>query len=268
MWNDKLEAQAAAEAVAASPPPPAPDRWEKSYPRKLSASGRERRREPLDENRLAAAAAAQARQADGITAAAAAPSLPDVIDPQQLPPRRTLGRPPGTKSFTSEYPLCPQCDGTNIIRRGKPHGYQAYRCKDCRRNFMGKGFRLNLQPVPILRCYRCGGTDCDSLGFSVDSGRTAYCKRCLRRFTQGGRNELARYHLVLEKRIAALGLPADVQSELLQTAYVDVLRGEGYCWNVALRAGPAWKSARGEFLETGSEHPVYRAALGLPCKSN
>jgi hypothetical protein len=96
------------------------------------------------------------------------------------------------------------------------------------------------------------------MGPSPDSGRTGYCAICRKRFIQGGRNELAKYHLLLARRIGELKLPEDVKAEVLQMAYRDVIEGAGYCWTVELRTKEAWRNARGEYGQRGSDDRTYR----------
>jgi hypothetical protein len=182
------------------------------------------------------------------------PSLPLEIEPAALPPRQRLGRPKGSRTIPSEaYPICPRCDGSSVIRRGRAHGIQRYRCKACSTTFSGAGVVVQKEPSPELLCYRCGETArIKSLGRALNSGWSGWCGRCGRQFTQGGRNELARYHLLLERRIAELSLPADVEEELRQMAYVDVIRGEGYCWTVPLRKADAFKAVRGNWQTVGA----------------
>jgi hypothetical protein len=254
MWNARLEKHAermrrrngASQAILAGPPLPP------------LLESHQRQRASLDAQRTRQARRARDRQADVIELPTAAPAIPDYIDPQVLPPRKALGRPKGLKQMAQEqYPLCPRCGGSHVIRRGLPHGLQNYRCKDCQRNFMGRGVRLQ-EPVEVkLICYRCGGVG-TNLGLSPDSGRTGWCPSCRKRFVQGGRNELAKYHLLLERRIRELNLPQDVTAELLQMAYRDVIEGAGYCWTVEFRTKEAWRNARGEYRQFGSDDRTYR----------
>lgn len=116
--------------------------------------------------------------------------------------------------------------------------------------------------TPTLLCYRCGNTKNKPLGLSPDSGHNAHCPRCGKRFIQGGRNELAKYHLLLEQRVRALKLPKDVEAEAMQQAFRDVIEGKGYCWTVEIRQKDAWHAARGEYGQRGSDHPEYRKQQG------
>lgn len=237
--------------------PPQP--FASSYPRPtLTQESRQRQRAGLDATRAHKAKCARDRQADAIELPATVIPVPDHIDPQSLPPRKALGRPKGMKRMAQElYPLCPRCNGENVIRRGVPNGFQQYRCKDCNRNFAGRGVRLP-EPVTVkLICYRCGAEG-RNMGPSPDSGRTGYCAICRKRFIQGGRNDLAKYHLLLEQRVNDLKLPEDVRAEALQMAYRDVIEGAGYCWTVAIRTKEAWREARGEYRQFGSDDRTYR----------
>lgn len=225
----------------------------------------ERRRQALLDSRVAATTAADTRQADAIVVELPGPAIPDVIDPLALPPRRALGRPKGVRNLPLEHmPECPRCQGTQVKRAGLARGRQVYHCHDCNRKFMGRGFRL-LGPTtetPKLLCYRCGNTDTKNLGPAADSGRTGFCPQCDKRFIQGGRNELAKYHLLLEKRVKDLKLPKDVEAEAVQMAFRDVIEGKGYCWTVELRKADAFKAARGEYGQRGSDHPEFRKHQG------
>lgn len=130
---------------------------------------------------------------------------------------------------------------------------------------MGTWLRVprSLRPeTVVLLCYRCGGTDAEALGVSPNSGRIGKCRKCTKRFTQGGRNELAKYHLVLEARVRGLGLPREVEAEAMQLAVRDVIEGKGYCWSVAIRQADAWRAVRGEYGQRGSDHPEYRRQQG------
>ncbi|MBL8290789.1 MAG: hypothetical protein JNN08_03075 [Bryobacterales bacterium] len=275
MWNERLEEQATQmrrrnAAIEETIPPRA---FASSYPRPaLSPESRQRQRAGLDAARDHQASRARDRQADAIELPAAPSVVPDCVDPQALPPRKALGRPKGLKQMAQElYPLCPRCNGENVIRRGTPKGLQQYRCKDCKRNFAGRGVRLP-EPVTVkLICYRCGAEG-RNMGPSPNSGRTGYCSSCRKRFIQGGRNELAKYHLLLERRVNDLKLPDDVKAEALQMAYFrwrtsdgvlqmayrDVIEGAGYCWTVVLRTKEAWRNARGEYRQFGSDDRTYR----------
>jgi hypothetical protein len=257
MWNERLEK--AAEQMRARNLAAKQNAVVATYPRPaMTPESRERQRAGLDAARVRQSARAHERQADVIELPAPEPAIPDHVDPRVLPPRKALGRPKGVLRMAQElYPLCPRCHGTNVIRRGRPHGLQNYRCKDCLRNFMGRGVRLQEAVLVKLICYRCGAEG-RNMGPSANSGRTGYCAICRKRFIQGGRNELAKYHLLLERRIGDLKLPQDVKAEVLQMAYRDVIEGAGYCWTVELRMKEAWRNARGEYGQRGSDDRTYR----------
>lgn len=210
-------------------------------------------------------AAADARQADAIVVQLPGPTLPVLIDPQRLPPRARLGRPPGMRTLPLEHmPLCPRCSGDQVKRAGFARGRQVYHCHDCARKFMGRGFRLEgpkAEQVKFL-CYRCGSTDVADLGLDPHSGRRGYCRPCRRRFIQGGRTELEKYHLLLERRVRELKLPKDVEAEVMQAAFRDVIEGRGYCWTVDIRKKEGWRAVRGEFGQRGSDHPEFRKQQG------
>jgi hypothetical protein len=122
---------------------------------------------------------------------------------------------------------------------------------------MGGAVRLQEPVLVRLICYRCGAEG-RNMGPSPNSGRTGWCAVCRKRFIQGGRTELAKYHLLLERRISESKLPGDVQAEALQMAYRDVIEGAGYCWSVELRTREAWRNARGEYGQRGSDDRTYR----------
>ncbi len=84
---------------------------------------------------------------------------------------------------------------------------------------------------------------------------------CGKGFVQGGRADLARYHLLLEQRVKALKLPQDVAAEVLHQAAQDVIEGKGYCWTVELHTAAAFRECRGTW-GLGSDHPAYREANG------
>lgn len=260
MWNERLEEYAGQMRRRNEAREKAPERvFDPTYPRPAKTpESRQRQRAGLDAARARQVKRARDRQGDAIELPAVPSVVPDHIDPQHLPPRRALGRPPGLKQMAQDlYPLCPRCNGSNVIRRGVPNGLQQYRCKDCKRNFAGRGVRLQ-EPVAVkLICYRCGGMG-TNLGPSPNSGRTGYCAACRKRFIQGGRNELAKYHLLLERRIGELKMPDDVKAEVLQMAYRDVIEGAGYCWSVEFRTKEAWRNARGEYRQFGSDDRTYR----------
>jgi transposase-like protein len=209
--------------------------------------------------------AARRAEGRGIVTASLVPAEVGHIDPCALPPRKGLGRPRGRRNWEHLYPACVSCNSTNVIRAGFTHigkeqqPIQRYRCRDCRRSYNGAGFRIVDHGMDFeLTCYRCGHENCLNRGPGSGGGRTGYCVSCRARFTQGGRDDLARYHLLLEKRLQETGWPKDVQVEALQLACVDVLKGAGYCWNVLLRKTDAFRLSRGEWGQRGSDHPVLR----------
>lgn len=264
MWNDRLQRHAdqmklkfarTAKSVRSEA---IPGRWKASY-----AHGRgvydKKRLEPLRIAREKQQAQAEARKAVVIEIPVPTPVIPEVVDPLNLPSRFKLGRPAGVKTMAKDLmPVCPRCGSGDVKRAGVPRGHQRFRCQSCKRTFGGFTYK-EVIPLPKhgLVCYRCGSKDVKPLGFSPCSGRIGYCRSCRQRFTQGGRNELARYHICLEARVKELRLPQDIQAELLQIAYHDVLLGEGYCWNIHLDQKQAWRAARGSFMEEGSLHAEY-----------
>jgi hypothetical protein len=72
-------------------------------------------------------------------------------------------------------------------------------------------------------------------------------------------------HIYLRRRIKQTypGTPGSVLEEMLQAASLAVLRGEGYCWSVALPARAAWESAwcKRHGHEVGEYHPAYQMAV-------
>jgi hypothetical protein len=186
----------------------------------------------LDEHRRRRSQSARALQDDPIVVQEGGPKLPDVIDPLNLPPRVVLGRPKGIKTLCNEaMPLCPHCDTAGqVIRAGFARGLQRYRCWTCGHTFGSRGFVVKKRQEIDLTCYRCGVRGCASLGPSPHLGQTGYCDKCKKRFIQGGRGDLAKYHLVLEKRVIdVVPNTGELQMELLQLSYRDVLEGKGYC---------------------------------------
>lgn len=190
------------------------------------------------------------------------------LDPKNLPDRyrtarRPRGRPKGVPAYKGIRPECPHCGGYAIKRAGFSHhkdgvSVQRWKCGECGRSFNGPGFRIKDQRPINLVCYRCGRENCNSSGkVNSGAGRVGICPTCKRSFTQGGREDLTKYHLVLETRIREKNLPDKVERELLQLAYMDVLEGFGYCWNVPLRISDAKRLAYGEYKEVG-EHSIFR----------
>lgn len=167
------------------------------------------------------------------------------------------------------FPLCPDCDGAtsvNTIRAGFARNIQRFRCRLCRRTFSGPTVLIKLEPYDYeMVCYHCGNNDVNRIGKGYSksrTGRMGFCNKCKRRFVQGGLKDLQKYHLLLEKRIIDVGLPTDVEAEVLQLAAEDVLIGKGYCWSVKLRLKEAWYNTRGEYGQRGSDHPVFRLEQG------
>lgn len=187
--------------------------------------------------------------------------------------RGTLGRPKGSRTLPGQqhYPACPHCNGATpagTIRAGMTNGIQRYRCKWCRKTYSGPTIQFKLEPCDyVMICYHCGSTKTTRQGRGYNdarSGRMALCNGCGRKFVQGGLKDYTKYHILLEKRIAELNLPDDVEAEVLQMAAEDVLTGKGYCWSVVLRTKAAWRNVRGEYGQRGSDHPVFRAQQGQP----
>lgn len=186
---------------------------------------------------------------------------------------RRRGRPKGSRTLPGQehYPACPHCNGSTpagTIRAGMANGIQRYRCKWCRSTFSGPIIRVRLEKQDYqLLCYHCGSTNTKRQGRGYNdsrSGRLAHCNGCGRNFVQGGLHDYQKYHILLEKRIAELGLPVDVEAEVLQMAAEDVLVGKGYCWTVKLRTKEAWRNVRGEYAQRGSDHPAFRIQQGQP----
>jgi len=240
------------------PSPPRPTKGPVARPirsvKRLAAliGGHQRRRQAADER----------RKQVHIVEPKRSPALCEVLDPCNLPSRKTLGRPLGSKNFAFDYPPCPHCESSAVKRAGFARGIQRYRCLSCARSFSGARILIeDHREKWDLMCYRCGSYSARNLGASPNSGRIGFCHKCHRRFTQGGRSELEVHHLLLEKRVADLGLPKDVSEELLQQAYRDVIEGRGYCWTVLLDVRRAFRSSRGEWGR-GSDHPAFREQQG------
>lgn len=165
------------------------------------------------------------------------------------------------------YPKCTHCtESAGTIRAGFAHGIQRYRCITCRGTYSGPKIVIKLEPCDYdLICYHCGSKDSSRIGKGMSksrTGRMAICHACGRKFVQGGLFELQRCHLLLEDRIAKSNLPEDVEAEVLQMAYVDILEGKGYTWSVELRIKEAWRNARGEYAQMGSDHPKFKLQMG------
>lgn len=157
---------------------------------------------------------------------------------------------------------CPRCQSKDTMKKGRSSiGKQMHWCRDCSRHFIGKMKWVPRGTDNGLMCFRCGGYNVFGQGSKNHNGRAGYCRDCRRYFTQGGREDYERYHLLLEMRVKALRLPSDVSAELLQAAVVDVLSGKGYCWTVDLCVTEAFAAARGDY-GLGSDHPMYRLQNG------
>lgn len=167
------------------------------------------------------------------------------------------------------YPACPHCSNSRpegTIRAGMSRGIQRYRCLQCRATYSGPTVTVRLEKQDYsMICYHCGSSKTERLGRSTNESRTGRVGRCLacsKTFIQGGLKDLQKYHLLLEKRVIDLGLPNDVEAEVLQTAYTDVLTGKGYCWTVELKTKEAWRNCRGEWGQRGSDDPAFREQQG------
>jgi hypothetical protein len=167
------------------------------------------------------------------------------------------------------FPPCPRCNGARpegTIRAGFAKGIQRYRCLQCRSTFSGPTVVVKLEVQDyVMICYHCGSEKTKRQGKSSNNtrtGRMGLCLSCNRKFVQGGKKDLQKCHLILEKRINDLKLPKDVALEVLQTATVDVLIGKGYCWSVELKTKEAFRNVRGEYAQRGSDHPKFREQMG------
>lgn len=157
---------------------------------------------------------------------------------------------------------CPQCTGEDTIRKGfSAASKQMHFCNSCRIYFTGEFVSKQArQSVDSdLMCYRCGSTHTINQGENRYGGKSGHCQRCMKYFTQGGKLDLERYHLLLADRIAQLKLPSDVALELFQIASMDVLMGRGYCWTVRLNISLAYRACRGEYGQRGSDHWMYQS---------
>lgn len=170
-----------------------------------------------------------------------------------------------------EYPSnCPRCNHDRIIRAGFVGSSRAqmFRCKACNSTFVNpetKKVQEKKITFPII-CHRCNGTNTENRGpgNQETKGRQGYCFTCNKGFTQGGRFHLEQNMTVLETRIRELGGPPDVRMELLQDAALRVLAGEGYVTTIPLRRTEAWAESRGEYMQRGSDHPVFRLQNDQP----
>ena len=178
---------------------------------------------------------------------------------------RTIRDPKNRKN----YPACPHCPNSRpegTIRAGLAKGIQRYRCLQCRATFSGPTVAVRLEEQDYdMVCYHCGSSKTERQGRGISesrTGRMGLCKSCGKKFVQGGLKDLQKYHLLLEKRVMDLNLPDEVESEVLQTAYTDVLTGKGYCWTVKLKVTEAYRNVRGEWGQRGSDHPKFREQMG------
>lgn len=168
------------------------------------------------------------------------------------------GRLPGTKNFLYDYPNCPRCTSSSVVRAGyeTKSKEQRYRCRACRKTFYAE-FDVIYKPVVYhLTCYRCGGTG-ELLSFvrykgrrSTSAGAVGNCTSCGKKFTQGGPEHLERTMCLLLDRVEALGLPEEIQAEVLQQASLEILEGLAYTWNVPLNVSRAREATRRQSRET------------------
>lgn len=168
---------------------------------------------------------------------------------------------------------CPHCLGRDTIRHGHDRrGRQKHFCHDCRREWVAGASprqpreRKASKPRdprqwPKLICCHCGSCDCKPRRRRKRSGIQAQCRACGRNFTQGGPEDLRRYSVCLRERVRVAGYRGEAADEVLADAIVDVLSGNGYCWNVPLKRPAALSSARGDW-GLGSDHPAMREQQG------
>lgn len=162
-------------------------------------------------------------------------------------------------SVDVEYPQsCERCGHERIIRAGFTTGRnQIFRCKGCNSTFTD---HVRPRIDYKLVCHRCNGTDTENRGPGKQPirGRQGFCFTCKKGFLQGGAAHLQQHYEALRQRIKATQLPADVQEEALQDAALRVLAGEGYVHSIELRKSAAYREARGEYGQRGSDHPLLR----------
>lgn len=169
----------------------------------------------------------------------------------------------GWKKFRlteDQKPKCPKCGGKDTKRFAMKYGRQRFRCRCGRTFFAFLVFKVKEHP-PII-CHFCGN-QAEPKGYQTKSGAAGYCKVCDKQFHQGGPLHLRMTRVVLLDRIKALNLPEDVAAEVLSQATEDVLRGDGYTWNVKLLGKTAaYNRVRGNFADQGSDSKVYKKIAG------
>lgn len=158
----------------------------------------------------------------------------------------------------ADRPKCSKCG--QLCRRffcKNPKRFR-FRCKSCKLTFYA-WIKITQAPRPKIVCHRCG-TPSDPSGRGKASG---YCPTCKKQFTRGGRAHLDATYSLLLQRIRDMRLPPDVEAYATAEAVAKVLAGHAYTWDVEVKKRQCFEAVRGAFVESGSEHPVYRAAMGV-----
>ena len=76
---------------------------------------------------------------------------------------------------------CPNCNSTNLQKKGMRAGKQRYKCKDCEANFTeGVPYKKQLQlpPVSNIVCRNCGNTSVIRDGKLEDGSQRFKCPKC------------------------------------------------------------------------------------------
>jgi len=157
-----------------------------------------------------------------------------------------------------ETVICPRCTGVAVKIGFTPKGTQRWLCenKRCKKKFVLNS-KFSHRTFPLL-CSRCRSKNVTSHQYGYRfGGWKGYCKVCKKHFTQGGKRELSRNIQILKDRVAATGYFPEAKEELFQQAYVDILRGKGYCDTVKLNRKQAVLMVNGT-PGLGSDHPVFR----------
>lgn len=157
------------------------------------------------------------------------------------------------------YPSCPKCNSDQIMRYGitRATRQQRFRCKLCRAQWT-PGYQIQSR----VRGPQGTFLPCDKVSVPVaekDSGIEAglYLERMP---LPGGPVDLEKNLPILERRVRACQLTANIKEELLQIACLDVLERRGSCESVKLRISKAKKAVL--VYGMGSDHPAYRLHNG------
>ena len=81
---------------------------------------------------------------------------------------------------------CPECNSTNILKKGFRNSKQRYQCKDCGRHFVegtkfiGRQVKL---PTVVKKCPNCGSMEVIRDGRLKDGSSRFQCKTCGKNFS-------------------------------------------------------------------------------------